>query len=81
MQINSISLPLINFRKFIGDEKKGFCTTTLKEENCRLILVNIDIDREIQYLRKKKCVFWCTKAKVLNQHLIGKLENIECLVY
>jgi len=56
MRINSVPLPLINFRKFIGDEKKGFCTTTLKKETCRLILI-IDIDRKIQYLRKKKCVF------------------------
>jgi len=33
-------LALINFRKFITAIESEFCTTTLKEENSRLILVN-----------------------------------------
>jgi len=48
LQINSVSLSLINFRKFIiGDEKRVLYNSKRGKSWV------IDIDREIQYSRKK----------------------------
>jgi len=54
VQINSVSLFLINFREFVTAIEIGFCTIILKKENRKLILdiKFIDIDRETQYSKK-----------------------------
>jgi len=55
VQINLVSLPLINFHKFTDrfTMKSEFCVTILKEENRGLTLIN---PHRPQYSRKKSFV-------------------------
>jgi len=61
VQINSVLLTLINFRKFIAGDKKWVLSDNPKKRKSSL--VNINIDCETKFTQKK---FWCAKVRSPN---------------